>query len=200
MSDRPTIERKPVPKITSQTSGRTREAKKRLRWRRKRRNSRSTIPTKQRSDMAVMPPSPTMRGGRNSRAAKRPRCHDDRQECGLRGARSCGRRAPPRPAGASPTGQLPPPRTLRANALQDGAAAGHVEAHRRLVEQQQARPMQQGARDLDPPALAAGQSAHEIVHARNEAEALELLLDPHTRCRRGTGRAAQRGNGATGPP
>jgi hypothetical protein len=38
--------------------------------------------------------------------------------------------------------------------------------------------MQQGARDLDPAALAAGQDAHEIVHARNKVEPLELLLDP----------------------
>src|SRR4029450_5704273 len=84
--DRPTIERKPVPKITSQTSGRTREAKKRPRWLRKRRNSRSTIPTKQRSALAVMPPPPVRRGGRNNRATKRPRCHDDRRERGLREA------------------------------------------------------------------------------------------------------------------
>ena len=67
---------------------------------------------------------------------------------------------------------------LQADPLDDGAAAGHIQAHRGLVEQQQSRPMQQGARDLDPPALAAGQDAHQIVQPRDEAEALELLLDP----------------------
>ena len=51
--------------------------------------------------------------------------------------------------------------------------------------------MQQGARDLDPPALAAGQGAHEIVQARTKAEALELLLDAHAG--RAARQAVQRG-------
>ena len=46
-----------------------------------------------------------------------------------------------------------------------------VEAHRRLVEHEQAWPVQQRARDLDPPHLAAGQIAYLVVRALRQGNA-----------------------------
>jgi hypothetical protein len=43
---------------------------------------------------------------------------------------------------------------------EDIGARLDVEANRRLVQQQQTRPVQQGARDLEPPHLAARKVAH----------------------------------------
>ena len=55
-------------------------------------------------------------------------------------------------------------------------ARADVETDGRLVEQQQAGAMQQGAGDLDTPRLAAGQSAHLLVGAIREADDGQGLL------------------------
>jgi hypothetical protein len=48
-----------------------------------------------------------------------------------------------------------------------------VEAHRRLVEEEEAGAVNQGAGDLDPPGLAAGELAHLVVHPVDEPDALQ---------------------------
>ena len=58
--------------------------------------------------------------------------------------------------------------------LEDRAAASPRRARGRLVEQQQTRAVQQRAGDLDPPALAAGQSAHLVAAAVAQADARQL--------------------------
>ena len=50
-----------------------------------------------------------------------------------------------------------------------------VEADGRLVQQQQPRPMQQRAGDLDPPHLAAREIAHLVAGAVGHADAVEHL-------------------------
>ena len=62
--------------------------------------------------------------------------------------------------------------------LHDRAAAVDVEADRRLVEDQEPRLVQEGARQLDPPAQAAAQRAHQRAPAVGDAQALQLLGDP----------------------
>ena len=65
-----------------------------------------------------------------------------------------------------------------------------VEPGRRLVEQQHARPMQQRARDLDPPHLTAGKEAHFVAGAVGEPDASEL--DRLSRARLAPANAMQR--------
>ena len=75
------------------------------------------------------------------------------------------------------------PQHAEAFALHEGAhdaddalARADVEADGRLVEQQQRRPVQQRARDLDAAGLAAGQVAHLLPGAVGEADDLERAL------------------------
>ena len=56
---------------------------------------------------------------------------------------------------------------------EDIGARLDVEADGRLVEQQQTRPMQQRARDLEPPHLAAGEVAHLAAGAVGKSDARE---------------------------
>ncbi len=73
----------------------------------------------------------------------------------------------------------------------DGLAGRHVQAHGRLVEQQQPRPVQQRAGDLDPAAVAAVEPAHPLARALGHAQAAELGLD--ARQAFGPAQAVQRG-------
>ena len=59
---------------------------------------------------------------------------------------------------------------------EDVGARLDVEADGRLVEQQQPRPMQQRARDLEPPHLAAGEIAHLAAGAVGEPDPRQHLV------------------------
>ena len=179
MPDSPTIERSPVPKITSQTSGRTREAKKRPRWRRKRRNSRSTIPTKQRSDLAVMPPPPVRRGGRSNQTAQRPRCQ--RRSSRMRPSWSTIVRSPGSTSSSRCVAHravAPSSTTARAHAA--GWRCGS--AHRGPPSPRRAATGAADATGRARSRLAGAGRRTGCARDRacaNEAETLELLLDPH---------------------
>lgn len=58
--------------------------------------------------------------------------------------------------------------------LEDRLARADVEADGRLVEQQELRPVKEGARDLDPAQLAAGELADLVGGALGQLEAGEL--------------------------
>src|SRR5690606_20293443 len=53
-----------------------------------------------------------------------------------------------------------------------------VEPHRRFVEKQQRRPVQQGADDLDAADLPAGKAAHLLLDAVAEVDRMEQFVDP----------------------
>ena len=61
----------------------------------------------------------------------------------------------------------------RANMAQDGGARRDIQPDRRFVQHQNARAMQQSAGDLDPPHLAARQSAHRILGAVGQFDLLQ---------------------------
>ena len=56
-------------------------------------------------------------------------------------------------------------------------AAFDIEAHRRLVEQKEPRPVHQRPGNFDPPALAAAELAHLVIGALDHPHASELGLD-----------------------
>ena len=60
--------------------------------------------------------------------------------------------------------------------LKNVGARLDVEADGRLVEQQQPRPMQQRARDFQPPHLAAREVAHLVAGAVGKADAGQHLV------------------------
>ncbi len=64
---------------------------------------------------------------------------------------------------------------------EDVGARLDVEADGRLVEQQQARAVQQRARDLDPPHLAAREIAHLVAGAIGKPDARQHLGGAHAR-------------------
>ena len=75
-------------------------------------------------------------------------------------------------------------RAFRAHAeqqLEQVAAACRVEADGRLVHQQHPRPVQQRARELDPPAVAAAEFRGLVVGALGKSKARELLVDMRLR-------------------
>src|SRR5438105_2785643 len=78
-----------------------------------------------------------------------------------------------------------------ADMADDVGARLDVEADGRLVQKQEARPMQQGPRDLEPAHLPAGEIAHLAAGALGKADALEQFggsraslapADPVQRC------------------
>ena len=70
---------------------------------------------------------------------------------------------------------------LRAHPFDDCPPARHIEPHRGLVEQQEPRPMQQAASDLDPSALAARERTHELPATRQQPETRQLRVDARLR-------------------
>src|SRR5258708_19862772 len=65
-----------------------------------------------------------------------------------------------------------------ADMAEDIGARLDVEADRRLVKQQQARTMQQGARDFEPPHLAAREVAHLAAGAVGKADSRKHFTAP----------------------
>ena len=65
--------------------------------------------------------------------------------------------------------------------LEDVGAGLDVETDGRLVEQQQARPVQQRAGDLQPPHLAAGEVAHLAAGAVGEPDARQHFVAAQAR-------------------
>ena len=61
--------------------------------------------------------------------------------------------------------------------IENGLPGADIDADRRFVQQQEARPVQQRAGDLDPPHLAAAQAADLVLEALEQAGAAELGLD-----------------------
>ena len=72
----------------------------------------------------------------------------------------------------------PPLRHQATDIAQQFGAAADVEADRRLVAEQEPRLMQQGARDLDPPELAARQLPHLAPDLPGKPRARQLLPGP----------------------
>ena len=91
-----------------------------------------------------------------------------------------------RPEGADPFG----PHQV-AHVGEDAGAGLYVQPDRRLVEQQQRRPVEQCAGDLDAPHLAAGQAARLVVQAPAHLDGLQHGIDAPSRL--GRAHAVQRG-------
>ena len=75
--------------------------------------------------------------------------------------------------------------------VEEALAGADVEADGRLVQQQEARPVEQGAGDLDPALLAARELAHDIARALGQLDAGELGLRAALRLGRAEGPAAR---------
>src|SRR5262245_19523369 len=61
--------------------------------------------------------------------------------------------------------------------VEDGLPAADIDPDGGLVQQQEARPMQQSSGDLDPSHLAAAQTADLVLEAFEKSRAAELGLD-----------------------
>ena len=83
----------------------------------------------------------------------------------------------------------------RVDVLPYAVAAERVEADRRLVEDEQAGPVDEGLRQLQPTDHAAGVRLREAVGGVGEPHRVEHLVDPGPRCR--LGRSNNRANSPT---